>query len=191
MNSYEGFIFTRVRTPISPNLFLLFIPKNRKARFVFLTPTTPFPGRKYIPGTATCIRNINKTTGAIKKPQISPKQQLVHKPSQSRQQALINSHNQSSSVPHKTSNKNQCYSCPSGASTGKALAVFFAHRPGIPPPRSPSPGNHPNKDLTYPHSQDALGAVATGAVSQVKPTAQAGSRRGNEGHQVWRLVQHL
>ena len=46
---------------------------------------------------------------------------------------------------------------------GKVLAVFFAHLPGIPPARSPSPGNHPNKDLTYPHSQDALGAAATGA----------------------------
>ena len=150
MNSYEGFIFTRVRTPIARIYFFCLFPKNRKARFVFLTPTTPFPGRKYIPGTATCIRNINKTTGAIKKPQISPKQQLVHKPSQSRQQALINSHNQSSQFRIKASNKTQCYSCPSGASTGKALAVFFAHLPGIPPARSPSPGNHPNKDLTYP-----------------------------------------
>ncbi|SVC64637.1 uncharacterized protein METZ01_LOCUS317491 [marine metagenome] len=28
-------------------------------------------------------------------------------------------------------------------------------------------------------------------LDQVKPTAQAGSRRENKGHQVWRLVQHL
>ena len=68
-----------------------------KPDWYFLLPLRPSRDKVHTRD-ITRMRNINKSIGAIKKPSISPKRKPVGKPSKRRQQALINSHNQSNQI---------------------------------------------------------------------------------------------